>query len=332
MKYFAFFIYLCSIYVSYASAFTLHQQNNFDQTSAFSICGKPEQKLFMYSQADVDNFKHQFAGCKHFLGAINIDSADIDNLDGLSNLESIFWYLSIVDTVDLKSLTDLKHLRSVDTLDIEANQGIRDLRGLEKLTHFNNLLLVKNTNLKDINSLTAHNVASFIFISENPQIRNAVSASYALSKTSAWLYQLVDNPKLKAIGPFSTNKGEINGEIDLDTNLNVENYEFLNKIKKINGRLGLFNMKGLTSLKSFNNLKDITGRLTIDNLSNLTNLDGLKNLNPNFSGQLYFYDNAQLVDCTAICPLMANKDHIIFVNNNEKCVESLNKCSQVSSK
>ncbi|RLV61323.1 hypothetical protein D5018_02265 [Parashewanella curva] len=325
MKYLSILICLYSMCVH---ASTLHLQNNFAQTSSSNTCGVPCQKFFINNQEDADNFKLEYGQCTAFAGSILIDSDKVDNLEGLSNLNSISGDLLITDTVDLTSLKDLKNLTSIGgSLDLEANQALSGLDGLQQLTDFQSLILVGNNILKDISPLKVSNVATMGFISNNPLLRNVTSATAALSKDASNLFQVNNSPTLTTIGLLTSSDGVFNGDMSLDNDDDIKQSDFLSQFKKINGHFGLFDMKNLASLDGFKSLTDINGRLIIDNLAKLTNLDGLQNINPHFSGQLGIYDNSNLVDCKALCPLIANKKHIELTGNNSKCIESLSQCS-----
>ena len=120
------------------------------------------------TQASIDNFAAQYAGCTLIDGEIVIEGADITNLDGLAGITRISSFLHINNCPLLTDISGLSSLTEVGgEINIENNPKLENLVGLEGLTIANfNLRVVYNLKLSDSSSqisLVSQSLISFKF-------------------------------------------------------------------------------------------------------------------------------------------------------------------------
>src|SRR5688572_25161180 len=94
----------------------------------------PEGIIFG-SQSQIDSFKFHYPGCTVIEGSVTIESAEIENLEGLNVLTRIDGNFRINDNAGLKSLSGLNFINSIGgDLHIESNPKLKDLQGLNSIT------------------------------------------------------------------------------------------------------------------------------------------------------------------------------------------------------
>jgi hypothetical protein len=86
-----------------------------------------------YNQADIDNFQINYPGCTRLSGGVSIQGGDISNLDGLDVVTSIEKGLVIEYNPVLDNLTGLSNLDSIGGLMIVGNTILASLSGLDSI-------------------------------------------------------------------------------------------------------------------------------------------------------------------------------------------------------
>jgi len=119
-----------------------------DQIESFCN-GCPSNGMYFYSQNQIDSFPINFPGCVQIIGNVTIDDAvqgDIQNLDGLTQLEKITGQLNIQNNNALVNITGLQHLGDIEgMLNINNNASLTSLVGLDNLiTNSISELLIQN--------------------------------------------------------------------------------------------------------------------------------------------------------------------------------------------
>jgi len=103
-----------------------------------------QNSFVLNSQAQVDNFALNYPGCQAIIGSIKIIGADIVNLNGLSQINSIGWTLEIQNT-SLINLDGLNNLTYIGVhLEISGNHQLIDLSALQNLVQVDNFVKIHN--------------------------------------------------------------------------------------------------------------------------------------------------------------------------------------------
>src|SRR5690606_3124641 len=114
----------------------------------------PEGDVQLFSQADVNTFAMAYPSCRHIEGNLFISGNTITDLTPLANLVSVAEMLTINNT-QLTSLEGLNNLESVGYyMSIYENSLLTNLNDLSGLTYvYNNLQIYNNNVLTDISGL-----------------------------------------------------------------------------------------------------------------------------------------------------------------------------------
>jgi hypothetical protein len=157
--------------------------------------------VFLYSQADVDNFAT--TGCNIMLGSLRIEGTDITNLNGLSSLTSarnlyIYNCTALTNVDGLSSLTSVSHHMNIDGTELLTN-----IDGLSNLTSVgSNIAIARNASLTNVNGLLGiTSVNSILGITDNGSLTNVDGLS---NLTSAGTVIIDDNDVLNNIDGLSS--------------------------------------------------------------------------------------------------------------------------------
>ncbi len=161
----------------------------------------PTGNIILTTQAEVDAFAINTAGCTATSYTISISGSDISDISGLShfqsigsnlfientsltdlnglhNVESIDGHLIIRDNLNLSSINNLSLINIGGILDISGNPQLQNLDGLEGITNLNNGALVIDDNdmLTNIDGLSnIQNIAYNVFITNNDMLSNCTA-------------------------------------------------------------------------------------------------------------------------------------------------------------
>ncbi|WBL20744.1 T9SS type B sorting domain-containing protein [Zunongwangia sp. HRR-M8] len=222
-------------------------------------------------------------------------------LDGFSKLEQ-------VNTVDLKrlgsSLDAFQNLKFVENSINMDNSGL--VLGL--FNAFNNVEYIKGSLIMED---YPHGVGLFSelkYVGNNLFIRRT-----GINKIDGF-------NKLISIGSLGGGNFEISESLELTV------FTGFNSLERIYGNMIIKDNPELPTISGFRNLKKIDKALIIKNNNNLPSLMGLESL-ISVSGNfgiigLIVSDNAKLIDCSAICTLLANEkvyDDVEIINNPSEC-------------
>jgi hypothetical protein len=101
--------------------------------------------IYIRNQEDIDNFQINYPNCTDVEGFVDISDSHntIENLNGLSSIETIGGYLRI-SSIDVINFSGLDNLQTVGGyLSITSNDYITDLTGLDNLTTIDGNLDIK---------------------------------------------------------------------------------------------------------------------------------------------------------------------------------------------
>lgn len=150
----------------------------------------PYGDYYLTTQAEIDHFKEDYSNCTGLEGIVKISGNDITNLDGLSDISSIGFYLTIVQNPSLISLAGFNNLTSVSgAVSIGYNPLLNSLAGLENLNTIDGYLSIYNNDaletLTGLNNLTS--VGDMLEIMNNPGL-SSIAALGNLSSIGNFLW------------------------------------------------------------------------------------------------------------------------------------------------
>lgn len=129
----------------------------------------PHGFYVFYRQHQVDSFISDYQNCTELNGVVKIGFG-VDDLSGLSNIQSIDSSLQIWYSYDLSNLSGLENLQFIgDSLWLYNNEDLTDLMGLSGLKTVGGGVMIHGNdglnNLKGLDSLTS--VGGDLYIGEN---------------------------------------------------------------------------------------------------------------------------------------------------------------------
>ena len=219
---------------------------------------------------------HNFGEMSSLRYAHNIDlyGDNMEDLSGLSRLDSVSGKLQIKFFEKLTDLSDLSGLSYINSLNLDHNQSLTSLQGMSSLNTIAGELRIDDcpmlTNLQGLASLTA---CQEIHITN---IDNLTSLKGLENLEELERLGLYENPRLSdlsALGKLTrvTDYLIINQSDQLRTLSGLESMAYINRLRLTENAL-LENIEALQNLES---LLD----LTINKNPQLTNLDAFKRLN-----------------------------------------------------
>jgi len=238
------------------------------QHISYSQSCLPEGITFS-TQAEIDSFQINYPDCTEIEGTVVVSGVDITNLVGLSVLTSVGEYLEINNNDSLSSLTGLDNLTSVRDLWIHRNELLTNLSGLE----------------------------------------NVVSITRDL-----WIYF---NDSLASLNGLE-NVNFIAGGLRINKNNNLISLSGLDNLTTVRKFLEIEHNESLVSLTALNKLTSIGDNLIIWNNAVLANLTGLNNIDAGSIIGLGIAENPNLSNCEveSICNYLSSPIGEILISDN----------------
>ncbi len=273
------------------------------------------------NQSQIDDFQTNYPGCSEIEGNVQINGADIVNLNGLSVLISISGNLyigsenygnqSLINLAGLQNLTSIGGNFSV----IQCN-SLTNLMGLNNLTTIEGGTLTIRGNSILENLVGLENLASEVGLDINFNW-GLTSLDGLNNLNSLLMLNLYHNEALMSIEALN-NVTTVEGIVHIILNESLTSLSGLNNLISIGDRLRISENFTLDSIISLNNLTTIGGRLTISYNSSLTSLDGLDNIEPNSITHLSISNNGSLSNCEvqSICNYLSNPYGIVSIFSN----------------
>ena len=263
-------------------------------------------------QESIDNFQTNFPGCSVIEGDVLIHGDNINNLNGLIVLDSIYGLLRIVDNPLLENLNGLNNLTMISDdgwggLDIWENASLNNFEGLESLImiggHFS---VASNPNLSTFSGLDS---------------LNSIGDSYFEMGTLEIIGNLtLDN--ISGLESLTSIAGDLRIGITFNglgaPNPNLTDISALGNLTSVGQSLRIGNNESLISFEGLENLTSIGWWLEISSNSSLTTLTGLENISSGSIGWLTIINNELLSTCEvqSICEYVANPNGDIEIENN----------------
>jgi hypothetical protein len=263
----------------------------------FSQSCLPEGITFS-TQAQVDSFKVNYPGCSIIEGDVRVHGNEIEDLAGLSIIDSIFGYLAFEGTQHISDMTGLGNLKYIGRgFYLDDVSGLLNFTGLDNLNTINGSLKMEYCDA--LNSLVG--------------LENLVSIDGSLEINETWaLHSLSGLENLNTIGKDLSIGSWWSG------NDSLASLNGLNNLNFIGGNLEIVFNDILTDLTGLENLTYIGGDLEIIENPMLTNLVGLENINDSSISRIWIHDNPLLTECDiqSICEYLGDIHEMIEVYNN----------------
>ncbi len=256
----------------------------------------PSGNLFIYSQADLDEFVANYPDCTELEGldiyassfegldnithindgGLGIYGTEVMNFAGLENLEYIGGHLYIEDCHSLVSLEGINNLVNVGgDVFIVGNDNLENLDGLESLQYIGGLFSLGNTSLikgvltsiEGLNQLTSIGEGLSIIGCE---LLSNLDGLENLETTGKFL-RILGNPLLEDISALQ-GIDSIHGQLYIGGSF-LTTLTGLENVKYIEGILISYN-EFLNDI-TLNSLNYVNGGISIHSNKNLLDLDGL---------------------------------------------------------
>ena len=236
-------------------------------------------------------------------GEFNISNCPtLIQLTDFPHMDSIKAKLVILNTglPNLEGFTALKHISGA--IDIDANNNLKNLQGLENVTYSRGLYITGNAELLNFTGLDKLKMTGEIRIIENPSLLNFSGLTSLEHVTNRFFVGTCH--ALESFEGLERLETIENGEFYVSANYKLKSFKGLGQLRFIEQRLVIANNLILESLDGLNSLAFIGGDLDIDDnreLSEINSLSNLRNVNGN---HLYITRNSKLTSIQG----MANVD------------------------
>ncbi len=314
-----------------AKLFVLLIMSFFTQPFIYAQCNSGN--IILKTQAEVDNFSNNFPGCHRIQGNLEIENTDIENLDGLSVIDSIDGHFYINNNFHLQSLYGLRNLVTVQDLEITNCPMIEDLTGFEDLQEVTNSLFLGNLKivnligpirLKFIRQLNISN-CDIVDLTGIDSLMDVISLTIGNNKVFTSLNGLSRNINLSQVYLFNNQKLTALADLERTSLYSLElrnNPELvdLSGLKMLNEIwfLNIVKNEKLINLNNFNKLNSVRIHIRLDENNSLMDISGLKNINATLLDSIIISNNTQLNHChiESICQFLNLPLSIARISNN----------------
>ena len=297
-----------------------------------AVC--PDGPIYLYSQAEVDEFPILYPNCNNILYPIEIKGNNINNLNSLIQIKQMEDCLTVRDCPALTNLSGLDNLESADCLTLRDN-GLTDISALSNLTTVQNAFRLWNNSvdlavlenlryagdfsirnnsiLTDLSALSSLDSLGNIYLYDND---NLVSLNGLQSFTEMGDITLRNNTALTSLNGLN-NITRADG-VKIESNVSIQSLEGFNNLTEVSylsiGSYGSYGNTTLQSLSGLDNLETINGSLHIGRSEQLNNLEGLNSLT-SIGGGFTIFDNSALNNLSGLENLIAVGGNLTMVYN-----------------
>jgi|GEM_PF-5140884 len=285
---------------------------------------KQIDKSFRFNnQSQIDSFKINNPSVEIVNGNIYIANekfGDIVSLKAFENIIEIKGSLSILYTIDLKTLEGFENLKSVESLDITANRKLSTIDNFLSLTSISKAIKIAGN----------HEVSSIGFLSKiKPMPHHQI--------------QITGNDKLESLQPLSQWE-EVNS-LRIASNDILSSLEGLNNLKVVHdaliigpqvrvreiteleqleycGKFFFLSMNQIKDLNGLKHLKKIESHIDISDNRNLVNIEKLNEIEFGNEMEILIGWNKKLSNCyiESLCNYIDNyPTRFIFSGNDINC-------------
>ena len=255
-----------------------------------------EGTIEIWRQYQIDHFNPNIKYVKGVMFIVENEGI-ITDLHGLANLKGIDGGLNIQMTTGLKDLSGLDNLQELGAIILMDNSGLESIESLSKIDFMYGVEIEYNSNLRSLKGL--HNV------------REIMRPLY-----------IVMNPRLKDLNGLN-NLEHVDMDIVIDGNDSLNSLKGLENLTHVD-IICIIDNKRLSNLEGLRNINRIVYFIELGGSPRLKSLEGLNNLN--FVGDLILIGenkggeaipNDSLSDFCAISELVLSKDEgKVHISNN----------------
>lgn len=300
------------------------------------------------TQSQIDSFTINYPGCHKIYSTLSVipsPSNSINNLNGLSVIDTVWGNLRIEGTSALNDLTGLNNLKTVTNFiyilstsnltDITAlsnlvsyqdnfgsitcpvisdNTSLTSLSGLEGLTTVGLISVSNNDVLVDLAGLNNIDTCKIgtLFIVSNDNLINLTGLERL--KTTTWGAYIQNNNSLQNMNGLDS-LNTLGYDFEISSNPLLASFDGLEQLKYINGNLVIAANSSLSDLSGLTNLDSINGSLEILANNSLTDLNGLEQLKF-INGDLSITVNSSLSDLSGLTHLDSINGSLEIINNS----------------
>lgn len=319
--------------------------------------GCPSTDIQFGSQGSIDSFPVKYPDCHEIEGDVFIITSDgiIRNLDSLYNVYGIGGSLVIKHNALLTSIQGLSHLEWIeDDLSIINNDSLLDVTGLEKVANIDTLIIERNLLLQDVRGLNGLKVAHHIELEDFPRIigldsLHQVTGNFRIYNSMMQYYEVA--PQLDTVtGTLSISSSpflrDVSGLAKLQfagsfflTNTGIEDFDGMtalavierdlsirgnDSLRSVSGLISLIRIGGTVDISDNDKLRDLTnfgfisevaGDLIIERNDSLRQLTGLEQLHT-VQGDCRINGNENLDNVDGLLSLQKIGGSL-FLNRNE---------------
>ncbi|MFO8074277.1 MAG: DUF1566 domain-containing protein [Armatimonadota bacterium] len=254
---------------------------------------------------------------KEVMGGVRIEAVDTASLAGLESLQKVGGDgLYIMSNDPLQNVDGLSGLESLASrLHIIANPFLQNLNGLSNLTDFNGeLWLQNNRSLTDISGLSGIKATTDLLLERNPSLQSLHGLESIEAVTQFMhIYRMDGLTNLEGLNGLATA-----ATISISHNAGLENLHGLEGLTLVTSSgLSVHGNPKLLDMSGLDNLVTIYGGLVVGANDELVSLNGLQNLKEILSGEpsIGIYDNIHLESIDALFGLEEVKNRILIKNN-----------------
>ncbi len=317
--------------------------------------GCPSADITLYTQGAVDSFPLRYPDCHEVEGDLNIYGGGIRNLDSLYGIYAVGGSLDIRFNFKLSSILGLSQLQTIgNDLFIVNNDSLLNVNGLEKIASIDTLLIERNQLLEDLRGLNGLKVAYHIQLEDFPGIvgldsLKKVTGRFRISNSSMQsveiatqldtvigslgiynaplLHDVSGLKELQYVGGFYiSNTGiadfegmtaltVIEGDVSIRGNDSLRNITGLPSLIRIDGSLDISGNDNLRDLTGLNLISEVSGDLTIVNNVALQSMDGITLLKV-VDGDCVINSNDQLRHCDGLQSLKIVRGNLNIIGND----------------
>lgn len=208
--------------------------------------------ITLSTPADVDDFQDNHGPCDRVVGNLDLDGADIENLDGLSGLVEV-GNLRFLFTTELHDLSGLSGLASIDgSLFFTDCHALTSVDGLSSLTSVGDVVRFSFMNaLQDLDGLSSLNAVGSVWLEFNTALTNIDGLSSITS---------------------------VDGPVILESNTELLDLDGFSGLESVGGTFTMLDQQKLTNIEGLSPLISVGGDFRMENNPLLAHCKSLRRL------------------------------------------------------
>ncbi len=266
----------------------------------------------LYSQAEVDNFPTWFK-CTKVDGSFVISGNDITDLSALSFIKSVGGTLNVNYNDILTNLDGLENITSVGSLVVANCPNLPNLDGLENINPVGFIIVNNNPKLANLDALANINsVGGVLKVESNDMLAN-LDGLANINSVGGYL-AVVNNPKLPNLDGLANINSVLS--LSIESNDMLANLDGLANINSVEVSINIKSNPNLANLDGLANINSVGGNLWVSDNPNLANLDGLVNIN-SVGSAIYISNNDMLANLDGLVNINSVEEQGLWVLDND---------------